>query len=127
MLKATDCSVCDHILPPVWPVLNVILSLALESVTCTGTVDVQLFFLLDGGTPPLAPHRLVFMLGDSMVGSVSGEPSDFHCFLAIVLWVSLYCHSTFLDLTCLDYRLGGSFCFPSLLSMTGEVTGEVTA
>lgn len=67
------------------------------------------------------------MLGDRMMGSVSGEPIDCHCFSAIVLWASLYRHSTFLDLTCLDYRLGGSFCFPSLLSMTEEVTGEVSA
>lgn len=87
----------------------------------------QLFFLLDGRTCPLAPHRLVFMLGDRMVGSVSGEPIDCHCFSAIVLWASLYRHSTFLDLTRLDYRLGGSFRFPSLLSMTEEVTGEVSA
>lgn len=69
------------------------------------------------------------MLGDRMVGSVSGEPIDCHCFSAIVLWASLYRHSTFLDLTRLDCRLGGSFRFrfPSLLSMTEEVTGEVSA
>lgn len=50
----------------------------------------------------------------SSVGSVSGEPNDFHCFLAAWVWASL-------DLSVLPSRprllvlhdLGASFRFPS--------------
>lgn len=59
------------------------------------------------------------MLGNRVVGSVSGEPSDFHRLLATCVLVSLDCHSTFLGLTCLGYiDSGASFCVSSLMVMT---------
>lgn len=52
------------------------------------------------------------LLRDSMVGLVSGEPSDFHCLLATCVLVSLDCLSTFLGLTCLDYSLRSIVLLP---------------